>query len=1201
MLSEYRLVLTVQKEISMTKWSFPLSLLLFVLFLSVPVFVLAQSFNSTINGSVSDPSGAVVPDVELTLTSVATGAVARARTGPDGLFTFPNLQLGEYELKASAKGFRDYVQRGITVLANQVARVEVKLELGAETQTVEVLENASALNFDNAEVKGAISPETIQELPLLVSGITRSAVAFAKLLPGVSEGGGADGNQFNVRVNGGLTEGDEAVLDGVSVADGALGQSGIALSITGHPWSPEAISEISLLTSNYEPQYGATTSSVITASTKSGTNEIHGSLYEFHRNTVLNARQFGIAKRPKDIENDFGGTIGGPIKIPGLAWTSRRKTYGFFNYEGFRLRGGITAPTISIPSLKERIGDFSDWRDAQGNLIPIYDPATTRRDPVTGGFTRQQFMGCDGRTPNVICPSDPRLQNSLAHQWFQYLPDPTNSNALNNYTLPVPLSGSVNGDTTLWDMRVDHYIGEKDHAIFTWHYYDSKANETESELPRQISSNSFRKPNTNNLVRGSWDHTFSNTLLNNLNLGYNNIHSNVVLVDRDDAGSVPQIPGVVNNDLPPRIGFQDFFGFGANSGFLENRPAFIGNDLLSWVKGKHTLKFGVEYRNQQVNHIDYGNESGTFNFSRLSTGLPNINSGNAIASFILGAVDNAVMSVRTAGGQYARQPYWALYAGDTWKVTPKISFNYGLRWDLASPVTEKHDVLSFFDPKGTNPGAGNRPGRLAFAGTRWGDASFGKSHPESTYYKAFAPRLGIAYSINPKTVVRAGYGVFFTQLYYTNWTGGVVGGLDGFNANPTFSSTDGGITPAFLLHEGFPQNFQRPPFIDSTFRNGSSIGLYRGLEHGRPPYAQQWNLTVERQLSKDTYVTAAYVANKGTRLISGVAAVNALNPSSLSLGSQLYDTFQPGQTSLNGVSIPYAGWVEQMSGCAPSVAQALLPYPQYCNSFSSINENAGNSTYHSFQAKVEKRFSEGFWLLGSYTFSKLISNTDDVQRIDAGAAFAFSPFERQRYKSLSVGDVPNTFSLTFLYQLPFGKGKRFLGNSGVADKIVGGWQVTSIFRAQSGIPYFFRSSQCNVPSQLRAGCVPAILSGASPFAQEQGGNFDPNKPLFNAAAFESPNSFNFYTGAGSRTSNLRGFPYYGHEVALIKSTRISERVEFQIKGEFFNIWNWHTFTTGGTWGTGRAFDEDVASPAFGTWTGNISKPRNIQLGAKFIF
>jgi hypothetical protein len=1151
----------------------------------------AQNSGASINGVVQDPSGAPVPGANLTLKFLATNSESKAITEATGHYAFSNLLSGDYELGVEAGGFRPFIQRGISVNINQSVRLNVSLELGAVTETVEVVADASPLNFESGEVKGVISPDTLRELPLLVGGITRSAVAFAKLLPGVTTGGGDNSTGFDARVNGGLTMNDEAVLDGSSVADGALGQSGIALSISGHPWSPEAISEISLLTSNYEPQYGSTTSSVITAVTKSGTNEFHGSAYEYMRNTVLNARQFGIAQRPKNIEHEYGGTLGGPMKVPGL-WGANHKTYGFINFTQYIRRGGLTAPTISIPSLKQRQGDFSDWRDAAGNLIPVYDPATSRRD-ASGQIVRDQF-NCNG-SPNVICPD--RIAGSLANEWLKHLPTPTNSQPLNNYTLPLPLSSTVNGDTKLIDVRVDHFLGDNDHFSGTIHYYGSTANPNETELPVPISANGYRSPNHGYLNRINWDHTFRPTLINSFNFGYNNIVSTSVCV-ATDPDAVPKISGVTSNALPPAIRLQDFAAMGCNGNFAQDRPAWIANNLLSWVRSSHIFKFGVEWRNQQVNNEELDNESGTFNFSRPNTGLLGLNSGNAVASFLLDHVSSANMAVRTVSNQRARQPYLALFVGDTWKVTPKLSLTLGVRWDVPSPIYEVEDSLSFFDPDGLNPGAGNRRGRLAFAGDGYGAASYGRRTPEKTYNKAFAPRLGIAYGISDNTVIRAGYGVFYQQLYYTGWSGGVGGGLQGFNATPSFSSQDGGLTSAFLLEQGFPQDFQRPPFIDSAFRNGQSLPLVRAPE-GRPAYAQQWNLTVERQLTSSTYVTAAYVANKGTRLISAVAAVNALSPQLLSMGSQLFDQFQPGQTTLNGVSVPYDGWVEQMTGCPPSVAQALLPYPQYCGNLSAINENAGNSTYHSLQLKLERRFSAGLWILGSYTFSKLISNTDDVMRIDAGSAGSFNPFERQRAKAISVGDVPQTFNLTVSYELPFGKGKRML-SSGAASWILGGWQVTSVFRAQSGVPYVFRSGQCNVPSQFSAACVPGILPGASPLAQE-GGDIDPSRTVFNRAAFESPEVFNFYWGQGSRTENIRQPSFIGHDIALLKDFSATERVTVQLRGEFFNIWNAHTFSGGGTWGTGRPFVEDVASPAFGQWTGVVTNPRNIQLGAKIIF
>src|SRR6185437_11433562 len=384
---------------------------------------------------------------------------------------------------------------------------------------------------------------------------------------------------------------------------------------------------------------------------------------------------------------------------------------------------------------------------------------------------------------------------------------------------------------------------------------------------------------------------------------------------------------------------------------------------------------------------------------------------------------------------------YGFFAGDTWKATQKLSVTLGLRWDVFTPSVEADNQTSFFDPTGANPGAGGRPGRLAFAGTKWGAASYGSDAPEKTYYKAFGPRVGLAYALTPETVVRAGYGIFYEQAYYPGWNGGIA--TDGFNETVTYNSTLGGIQPAFLLQNGFPQNFTPPPFIDSSFLNGQNAPNYRPVDANRRPYTQQWNFTIERQVGKNVRVTAAYIGNKGTRLLSQVNAINALHPSLLSMGNRLNDQFAPGQTTLDGVSIPYAGWVEQMTGCAPTVAQALLPYPQYCGNIFGQNENVGNSTYHSLQIKAEKRYSAGFYFLAAYTFSKTLTDADSAQS-SQGAVYAISPFQQSRDKSLSNVDTPNVFALSTAYQLPFGRGKRFLNEGGVVDALAGGWEVTGI-------------------------------------------------------------------------------------------------------------------------------------------------------------
>lgn len=1209
-------------------------MLSFMLGALLPAMGWTQSINASISGTLSDPSGAVVPNAELTLTAVGTGAVAKVATGPDGLYSFPNLPPGLYELKATAQGFRDFVQKGIEVAMNAVLRVDVRLELGAAVQTVEVTAAASPLNFETAEVKGGVTPATLQELPLLVAGTVRSSASFAILMPGVTTGGG--GNPFDSRINGGLQTGDEAVMDGVSMQQGMMNQTGMISILTDFPMTPDMVSELSVLTSSYEPQYGSSLSGQIVVESKSGTNEYHGAFYEYHRNTVLNARQFGklnktdatgkeipYTARPTDLEHDFGGNFGGPFRIGNRGipwfWSGKRKSYFYVNLEGFRNAGGVSSPTLSIPSLKARKGDFSDWKDAAGNLIPIYDPATTRPlDPTqplsATNVTRDQFMGCNPVTnpqPNVICPT--RIANSLALQWLQFLPDPNRPGELNNFIVPTPVPDVLLATTNYILVRGDQYYGDKDHFSITVWYQGARQN-LNTNLPAQIANERFTAPQFSYVNRGRWDHTFTPALLNHFAFGY---------LDRNEGyGSInwllhpdvlPRISGVASNEYPPVISFSDGFQqFGDNAGDnLRNRTTrqtHIFQDTLTWVRGKHTFKFGAEYRSLGQNIRDGTSLAGSFGFGRGATGLLGINSGNPVASFLLESVDSANVTFRSIGARYPRSNYYIVHFGDTWKASPKLSINYGIRWDTMTPASEKFNHHSFFDPLGPNPGAGGRPGRLAFAGTgdlqsgqSWGPAAFGRNHPEETWWKGFAPRLGIAYSITPKTVVRTGYGVFFTQAFYPGWEGSIA--TDGFNANVSFSSTLGGLEPAFVLSNGFPQNFTRPPFIDSAFRNGQDL-QYKPFDANRRSYSQQWNLSVEHQFGTNFTLSTAYVGNKGTRLPSRTAPLNALDPKLLTqFGSKLFDEFSPTDTVLHGVPVPYAGWVGQL-GCAPSLAQALLPYPQYCSNLQGLNENAGNSTYHSLQLKAEKRFTQGTFLLASYTFAKLLGSADQTQSdamLWSGAHGVISPFERQRNKALAVDDVPQTLSVALIYDLPFGRGKRFLNMGGAVDKILGGWSVSSVFRSSSGIPFFFRSGNCNVPGEFRVACIPAVLPGASPFAQSKG-NFDANKPLFNAAAFEPVTAFDniTYYGQGPRVSNVRGFGYHNQDFGLIKSTQITERIRFQIRAEFFNVWNWHIFSSSGTWGF-SAFDTDIASPTFGTWNGTVSRPRNIQLGARITF
>lgn len=563
-------------------------------------------------------------------------------------------------------------------------------------------------------------------------------------------------------------------------------------------------------------------------------------------------------------------------------------------------------------------------------------------------------------------------------------------------------------------------------------------------------------------------------------------------------------------------------------------------------------------------------------------------------------MDSASTTFYTATVIDARSKSFSLFAGDTWRVTPKLTVTPGIHWEVNPPPLEANDRFSYFDPNLPNPGAGNLPGAIAFAGH--GAGRSGRRIPEDTWYGGFAPRLGVAYAFTPKTVVRSGYGIFYDNANMPGWDGGI--SQDGYNSFTTFGSSMGGLQAAFLLSDGLPSTHPVPPNLVPTFDNGGYAPVYRPRNANRLPYTQQWNLTVEHEFTSSNYVSASYVGSKGTRLLSQIDPINALNPNYLtSLGGQLFDEFQPGQTTLDGVPEPFPNFATVMTGCAPSVAQALLPFPQYCNNIRGRDENEGSSDYHSFQLKAEHRFSKGLWAMLSYTNSKLITNAD-AQESTYNASI-FSPFQKARNRSLAIEDVPQALNIAYSYELPFGRGKPWLNQGGVVNAVLSGWTFNGVYRVQSGIPFQIFSSNCNIPGQLSAVCLPGLLAGASPFAQSMS-DIDVSKPLLNVDSFEPAAAFNFYTGSGPRVQNFRQPAYSDFDIGLQKSVHLTERVTFQLRGDAFNVFNAHHFNTVGisiqsSGLGGSAFDTDVASASFGRWNGAVTSARNIQVSGRISF
>jgi hypothetical protein len=1211
--------------------------LLGVFLMAVTNLSYGQDTNASLSGTVSDPSGAAIPGAKLTLTNEATGFQSNFVSDATGEYSFHNLTPGKYGLAASAAGFKSTEQKGIQLAINQAARIEVHLPVGQTGETVTVVADASLMNFENQTLEGGVAPETLQSFPLTVSGAPRSSVAVAILMPGVTTGGG--GNAFNARINGGLVTGDEAVVDGATAIEGFMNQSGMVSLQTDFGMSPDITSEVKVLTANYDAQYGDTTSGQLIISTKSGGEKFHGAGYEYIRNDYFNAFQYGVSpgtKKPGDKENDYGANIGGPILLPKLHGpNSFMKGYFYFNWEGFQDHGAANSATLSIASLNARQGNFS------GVGSQLYYP----NDPAKYGADAGQPIAYQGAKNQI----DPKYQDPIAAAWMAAMPTPTSGGETSNYFVPKSGQGSLTNSENVYFWRVDMNVGSRDHLYYTYWWQYAGVN-TGSDLPIALSTASPANPENAPIQRLNWEHNFSDVMTNHLTLGYLNRNEGYYALNGH--ANLPKIPGVANADRLPQMNISGFNQLGNSTvpdAALDKttRGTYALNEVVTRLVGRHTLKAGFEWRLAGTSIHEGNNQGGTFSFADDTTGnagCPNAGCpGDSMASFYLGAVSNASVQYYNVFAEYPRQYAYAAHFGDSWRMSPKLTMNYSLRWDYIAPFKEKFNNLSFFDPLGVNPTAINpltgqqQIGRLAFAGNKWGAASYGAEFPERPFKKALAPRVGFAYSFNDKTVVRAGYGLYFGQAFYPGWNGGM--SQDGFNKNLQLNEGSSGNfkTPAIYLNSGInPSQVGPTKNIDSSFDNGTSLSMYRPLDGNRRPYSSQWNLTIERQLPHNFFAAVSYVGTKGTHLPSALSPLNILNPLNPSIsgiGSDLSVSYNdpagPTTFASHGFGGPSStttpanlqAWANTMTGCKPTLAQALLPYPQYCGVLQGENEQHATSIYKSFQAHVERHQSNGLYLLGSLTLQKLETDASDTTQAgnttgtgNQGNNGQFSPFaEFPRAWTIAPDNVPITGQLAVVYELPFGNNKAFLSSAGPMNALVGGWQVSPLWRYEYGTPFSFFSSSCPTQSlvpQFREGCVPGILPGAP--VQVRGRNgFNPSKgaTYFNRGAFETNFSSFGYTGTGKAVTTIYG-PYFQNlDLSLAKNTKIiSEKVNFRFEANFFNAFNNHYLinSQGGNYGgPSVAFVTDVNTTSttnpFGSWNHAVSTPRTIQFAGRIEF
>jgi len=1150
----------------------------------------AQTTNGSIQGTVTDPSGAAVGGASVTGRNLDTGLTITTVTTDAGLYSLANLPPGRYTVTIEGPSLKKYSREGVTVHTDATVVLDVQMQLGAVSENVTVIADASQLETATSDIGVTVQTTLIQNLPLLVPGTARNPVEFIKLVPGFVGSVGndpADNTKDDFKVNGGQEGGTDVLVDGVS----------ISLVSPNIQWnkgvSSEAVQEFKVLQSNFSSEYGESGDGIVSLTLKSGTNEFHGLVYDNLRNRVLDANSWqnntaGVRK-PIDTQNDFGFTVGGPVRLPHI-YNGRDKTFFFLAYEGFRLQVGGTSK-LSLPPASFRKGDFSA-------LLP-----TQLFDPTTGNAI-----------PGNILTNDPNFTPSaVITKLFALLPPPTNS-GLSDNTI-----GTSTAKTTanLWDLKIDHIISDKQRISGGFDHGQTSKGSVSSFGPIFGQST----PQSTRYVRFSHNYDFRPTVVNQFLVGFSRRFRGEV--SNSLGQGYPAKIGLtgVNNTTLPCFKFintptgENLSNCG-DSQFADN--VYQVNDSVSWIKGKHNLKFGGGVRFLQFNVRRLTQGSGEFDFNAAQTSNPmNGTGGDAVASSLFGLVNRQILNYGGFSG--VRYKDYSFYAQDSYKLRPRLTLNYGLRYDLDLPASEAFNRFSAVDPTLQNPGAGNILGAYTYFGT--GPGRNGRKRPQGTYKKAFGPRVGFAYKINEKTVFRGGYGIFYEPLRE-----GSFADQDGLGF---FNKQDQTLRSGFQIDNGVTHLF--PPFGPFTpegqNNNGSVILVPRSS--GRPADIQTWNLDVQRQITSNLVVSVAYVGSKGTHLPALDIIPNQVNSSFLSLGNEL--TMNASCLANNGcpkaiaagVKLPYPTFTGNIN-------QALRPFPQYGdfnqedNSFSP--DRTGNSTYHAMQLQVDKRFAQGLSLLVSYTVSKNLTDADSAGPgvsgfIGTNSWIGQNSYNRGAEKAVSQLDTPQSLVASFFYELPVGHGKRYLHEGGFVDRVAGGWYVSAIGFYKSGTPTTVYGScggtagdvlfaGCHFTGIARVNVVPGVSE------TNKSSNFNPaTTSFYNAAAFSLAAPLTFGNEPRS-LAHARTWGERNEDFTLGKKTRIfGERATIDFRADFFNLFNRHIFKAPGGFdsglnspflpvgakdSTGKVICSGPFACGFGT-VSNTSEPRKIQFGLKITY
>ncbi len=1120
-----------------------------------------QVNKSNLTGVIRDATRAVIGGASVKLANLATGATRETTADESGLYRFTLVDSGYYRLEVQSPGFKTFIQESIQLETGETARLDVELELGDVTESVTVTSEAPLLKSETAVVGSTVSEQVIQELPL----IGRNPYVFLTLNPGIQYYGDAGAlnpwDNFGVSdFSGGGSEGrSEFLLDGMP---------NMRIDLVGFSPSPDAVSEMNVQTNAYDAEYGHSNASFVNVSTKSGSNEIHGSTYWYLRNDNLNANSFFNNRngntKSESKQNTYGVSVGGPI--------IRDKTHYYVTYEGTQVRGAGFVRAI-VPTELERVGDFSQTQNVRGDAYTIYDPATTKASADGSGFVRNAF-------PNNIVPV--QRQDPVALKSMEYYPHPNLARLpdnLENFENPRPGGRHWASLAT----RGDHQLTNS-HSLFMrfgWNHRTDPAGPYYGDCcgPAGNPTNGQDEFQRGNIAAGVGDTWLASPkTVVDFRLGFTRYFDANVM--RGEGFDISQLG--FPSSLAQSVVFQTFPRY-EMSGDVENLGAgrttarnFINqyNPLINVHSqyGRHAVKYGFRFQVAQSNNFAPNRSGGYYKFDRVFTRGPDptrttTTGGHDTASFLLGAPSSGYVDIRASRAVQNR--YWSFYVQDDWKTSNRLTMNLGVRFEHEEGTTERYNqgnagfdfnAVSPVDAQAAANYAQNPIPELAELNARGGllflaTDGIGRQHL-ATEPLLVAPRFGLAYRITDRMVWRMGYGIYYAPNNIDNFR------QDGFSlATRMLTSLDGNLTPFHTLSDPFPNGLTAPPGASGGLLTGvgqavtsAAVGS-DGVPDFRHGLTQQFSAGFQAILPGEISFEANYVGNVAQRLTIS-RDLNAYPNADLAL-----------QTRLNAkVDNPFFGVIDDptslLSQPTTTVAQLLRPYPHF------VGENGvvdtvlplGRSHYDSVQMQASKRMNNGFQFGTSYTISKLLEATTYL-----------NPNDTRPENVISNADRPQRFVAYGIWELPFGPGKPLLNSSNpVVRRLVGGWQFNWVVTYQSGPALAF-------PNAIRL-----ARSESNPYTIEE---------YFDRSQFAPQEPFTLNT-LSSRVADLRAPGLKKWDLTVMKKVKVTERVTMQFQGEFYNAWNTTHFAAPNT---------TVTSGNFGRITGTSLGPRNIQLSARVLF